>query len=217
MTEIENESQQCCRQAVEANRLATTTQDSVAAGRAATDRLATTMQEAQAAADDVRKVLGTIDEIAFQTNLLALNAAVEAARAGEAGKGFAVVAEEVRNLAQRSAAAARDTGARIQRSHQRTQAGAEAVVKVLTSFGDIASATTQVAALTAAVRDSIEGEAAQLQVVGAGVAKLDEMAQTNASAAEQLSAAVATSQEQTAAVRSDLGKFAVALPATPTP
>jgi len=210
ITEIEDNSRVNCASAVEATQLAASTQQSVKSGRIATERLTTTMQEAKAAAEDVRAVLASIDQIAFQTNLLALNAAVEAARAGDAGKGFAVVADEVRSLAQRSAEAARVTGERITLSHQRTNAGAEAVEQVLQSFTSIADATTRVADLIEATRIGIEREATQLQTVTGSVAKIDAMTQRNASAAEQLSAAVTTSREQTAAVREELQGFTLA-------
>lgn len=210
ITEIEANSRVCCAAAEEATQVAASTQQSVKSGRIATERLTTTMQEAKAAAEDVRAVLASIDQIAFQTNLLALNAAVEAARAGDAGKGFAVVADEVRSLAQRSAEAARLTGERITLSHQRTNAGAEAVEQVLHSFTSIADATTMVADLIEATRIGIEREATQLQTVAGSVAKIDAMTQRNASAAEQLSAAVTSSREQTAAVREELQGFTLA-------
>src|SRR5437762_10849848 len=94
------------------------------------ERLSDSIEKIKASADSTAKILKVIDEIAFQTNLLALNAAVEAARAGEAGKGFAVVAEEVRNLAMRSAEAAKSTGALIEQSVQNARNGVTIVGEV---------------------------------------------------------------------------------------
>ena len=97
------------------------------------NRMTQTIGKIKASSDETAKIVGTIDEIAFQTNLLALNAAVEAARAGEAGKGFAVVAEEVRNLAQRSAEAAKTTANLIEESVRNSEDG----VKVTQEVGNI--------------------------------------------------------------------------------
>jgi methyl-accepting chemotaxis protein len=193
-----------------ANQLAQQAQASVVTGRAATDRMARTMQEAQEAAAAVTSVLSTIDSIAFQTNLLALNAAVEAARAGDAGRGFAVVAEEVRNLAQRSAGAAKETAERIRASTERTNAGAQAVQEVLASFAAIDAAQQKVSGLIANVQQATHAESGHLQTVDQAVARIDAMTQTNASAAEQLTASVATTQEQTTAMRRAMEQFVLA-------
>ena len=209
ITEIADLSSTCATKAHDANELSQAAQAAVTSGQLETERMATAMREAQAAATAVAKILTTIDGIAFQTNLLALNAAVEAARAGEAGKGFAVVAEEVRGLAQRSAAAARETAGCIQRSTERTNVGAEAAKLVAESFASILHSTVKAAALINDVQTTIKSENEHLNIVSSVAAKIDTMTQCNASAAEELSAAVAMSQEQTTALREALGRFKV--------
>ena len=109
----------------QASNLAKEASDSATRGNNAMERMDNAINKIKNSADQTAKIIKTIDEIAFQTNLLALNAAVEAARAGEAGKGFAVVAEEVRNLAQRSAEAARNTTSLIGESVQNANEGCQ--------------------------------------------------------------------------------------------
>src|SRR5437762_14110973 len=108
------------------------------------ERLSDSIEKIKASADSTAKIVKTIDEIAFQTNLLALNAAVEAARAGEAGKGFAVVAEEVRNLAMRSAEAAKNTAALIEQAVKNSQNGVVIVGDVGKVLGEITAASAKV-------------------------------------------------------------------------
>src|SRR5690606_8490276 len=108
------------------------------------ERLAGAIGKIKGSADETAKIVKTIDEIAFQTNLLALNAAVEAARAGEAGKGFAVVAEEVRNLAQRSAEAAKTTSALIEGSVASVGEGVELSEAVVGALSDISERVVKV-------------------------------------------------------------------------
>ena len=117
------------------------------------------MQAIQASSREVSKIIKTIDEIAFQTNLLALNAVVEAARAGEAGLGFAVVADEVRTLAQRSAAAARDTAGLIEDSVSKARSGAEQVMVVTQAIGGITERIGRVRALVQDVGDASRQQA----------------------------------------------------------
>src|SRR5690606_32986476 len=107
------------------------------------------MREIQSSSDEIRKIIKTIDEIAFQTNILALNAAVEAARAGEAGMGFAVVADEVRALAQRSAQAAKETAAKIENAVTRTHQGVALTSKVEQALNEIVSNSRRVDELIA--------------------------------------------------------------------
>src|SRR5206468_7569778 len=118
-------------------------------GNNAMQKMSVAIHDIQKSSAETGKIIKVIDEIAFQTNLLALNAAVEAARAGEAGKGFAVVAEEVRNLAMRSAEAARNTAALIEGSVQSARYGAVISTEVAEALKDITESSAQVDTLAA--------------------------------------------------------------------
>jgi methyl-accepting chemotaxis protein len=207
LVEIQGVSSDCSTQSGQANELALQVQAHIRSGRIQTTAMTEAMQHAQAAATDVTRMLASIDDIAFQTNLLALNAAVEAARAGDAGKGFAVVAEEVRALAQRAATAAKETGAVVHRSNERTTAGATAARLVEESLGAIQASAEQVAQLLGNVQASIGRQGSSLDHVGRGIVQVDQMSQTNSSVAEELSASVASTRERTQELRTALAAF----------
>jgi methyl-accepting chemotaxis protein len=139
--------------------------------------------------DDVAKIVRTIEEIAFQTNLLALNAAVEAARAGETGLGFAVVAEEVRNLARRSAEAAKETASQIENSLAHTTQGVELTNKVATSFQEIVARIAEVDKLVAEVATSSDEQKIGLEQLNTAVGQMDQLTQANAAGAEETATA----------------------------
>ena len=143
------------------------------------------MQAIQASSREVSKIIKTIDEIAFQTNLLALNAAVEAARAGEAGLGFAVVADEVRTLAQRSAAAARDTAGLIEDSVTKARSGAEQVMVVTQAIGGITERVGRVRALVQDVSEASRQQAAGIEQVSKAVHDIEHVTQRTAATAEE--------------------------------
>ena len=135
--------------------------------------------------DNIAKIIHTIDEIAFQTNILALNAAVEAARAGDAGLGFAVVAEEVRNLALRSAGAARETAEKIEDSIQKSAAGVEINTKVSKGLDLIVQKARQVDDLVGLIASASAEQSQGIGQLNTAIARMDSMTQSNAAAAEQ--------------------------------
>jgi len=178
--------------AQQARQLATQTRQAVEAGQHDMSQLARAMDDIQQASSEISKIIKTIDEIAFQTNLLALNAAVEAARAGEAGMGFAVVADEVRALAQRAAAAARETAEKIENSVAKSQTGAQMSQRVAQHLQDILAKARQVDELVAEIAAASQEQSQGISQINAAVSQMDKVTQANAAAAEQ---SAATAQE----------------------
>jgi len=158
-------------------------------GRVAMERLNEAISRIRAASDETARIVRTIDEIAFQTNLLALNAAVEAARAGEAGKGFAVVAEEVRNLAQRSAEAAKNTAQMIEESVKNADNGVAITREVGAALAEISSAASEVNQLVAGIAQASNEQNEGNQQINTAVGQMDHITQANAANAEQTASA----------------------------
>jgi len=155
----------------------------------AMQRMSSAIDAIKASADETANIIKTIDEIAFQTNLLALNAAVEAARAGDVGKGFAVVAEEVRNLAQRSAGAARETAQKIERSVNLSHEGVEVCAEVGASLESITESVSKGSVLVKEISAASAEQNVGLGQVNTGVSDLDQVTQRNAATAEESAAA----------------------------
>jgi methyl-accepting chemotaxis protein len=149
----------------------------------------TAMMAIEASSAEVAKIVKNIDEIAFQTNILALNAAVEAARAGEAGAGFAVVADEVRSLAQRSAAAAKETAEKIEAAITNSRRGSVSCSKVGESLDEIVKKVASADGLVAEIATAAKEQSQGIQQVGVAMSQMDKVTQGNASSAQQSSAA----------------------------
>jgi methyl-accepting chemotaxis protein len=152
----------------------------------AVNKMSGAIAEIHRSAEQTAKIIRAIDEIAFQTNLLALNAAVEAARAGEAGKGFAVVAEEVRNLSQRSAQAARDTAGLIEQSVGNAKSGVAISGEVAAALSQITTANGKLNQLVGEIAAASQQESDGIDQVNAAVAEIDQVTQSTATAAREL-------------------------------
>ena len=158
-------------------------------GIEAMGRMLSAIKEIKSSSDETAKIIKSIDEIAFQTNLLALNAAVEAARAGDAGKGFAVVAEEVRNLAQRSAEAARNTSDLIADAQEKSVAGVNVAQEVEKVLAEVNAGVEKVGNILREVTAASAEQARGVEQVNSAVAQMDQVTQANAANAEQTAAA----------------------------
>lgn len=164
-------------------------QESATRGNDAMQKMSVAINDIQKSATETAKIIKVIDEIAFQTNLLALNAAVEAARAGEAGKGFAVVAEEVRNLAMRSAEAAKNTAAMIEQSVSNAKNGVAIAVEVGKNLQEITTSTTKVNQLVGEIAVASHEQSQGIEQVNTAVSQMDKVTQSNAASAEESAAA----------------------------
>ncbi|MGA7540397.1 MAG: methyl-accepting chemotaxis protein [Steroidobacteraceae bacterium] len=182
--------------AVQANRLAVTTREHAERGGSVVGSAVAAMGEISKASSRIAEIIGVIDEIAFQTNLLALNAAVEAARAGEQGRGFAVVAAEVRNLASRSAGAAKEIKTLIQDSVAKVSEGTKLVDESGKVLGEIVTQVKKVTDVMAEIARSGREQASGIEQVNKSVAAMDAMTQQNAALVEEATAAAQALNEQ---------------------
>ncbi|MCW5651833.1 MAG: HAMP domain-containing protein [Ramlibacter sp.] len=170
-------------------------------------QVVSTMTDISDASRRIGDIIGVIDGIAFQTNILALNAAVEAARAGDQGRGFAAVATEVRNLAQRSAAAAREIKTLIHDSVNRVEAGTRLVDAAGKTMGEIVSSVRKVSDLIAEIAAASQEQSTGIGQVNTAVAQMEQVVQQNASLVEQATAATESMKEQAAALQQLVARF----------
>ena len=182
--------------AVQATQLAASASSAAQRGGEVVGRVVSTMDEITASSRKIADIIGVIDGIAFQTNILALNAAVEAARAGEQGRGFAVVAGEVRNLAQRSAAAAREIKDLIGTSVDRVDTGSKLVGEAGTTMDDIVTQVRRVADLIGEISSATAEQTLGIGQVSTAVAQLDQVTQQNAALVEESAAAADSLKHQ---------------------
>ncbi|MDP2751420.1 MAG: methyl-accepting chemotaxis protein [Rhodocyclaceae bacterium] len=180
----------------QAKELAQQSNETAASGGAMVKRVATTMEEIQGSSRKIADIISVIDSIAFQTNILALNAAVEAARAGEQGRGFAVVASEVRNLAQRSATAAKEIKALIAESSDRVNVGTKSVQEAGQTMDDVVTSFDSVANLVTEISEASREQSVGIDQVTRAVSQMDEVTQQNAALVEEAAAAAENLEEQ---------------------
>ncbi len=189
LQEITSMSQQNMGNAQEARSMAEDASTATKKGVESMERLSKAIHNIKQSSDETAVIIKTIDEIAFQTNLLALNAAVEAARAGDAGKGFAVVAEEVRNLAIRSADAARDTAAMIEESVSKSADGVALNQEALRNLQEIDGQVTKFGAMMADIVSASGQQASGVSQINDGMTHLNQLTQQNAANAEESASA----------------------------
>ena len=180
----------------EANQLAASASDVARKGGDVVSQVVGTMGEINGSASKIADIIGVIDGIAFQTNILALNAAVEAARAGEQGRGFAVVASEVRNLAQRSAAAAKEIKTLIGDSVEKVERGSKLVGQAGVTMDEVVASVKRVTDIMGEIANASAEQSAGIEQVNLSIIEMDSMTQQNAALVEEAAAAAQSLQDQ---------------------
>lgn len=211
MEELASTVQQNAENTTAATKLSESVKESAANGGEVVKNAVTAMSDINKSSKKIADIISVIDEIAFQTNLLALNAAVEAARAGEQGRGFAVVAAEVRNLAQRSAAAAKEIKCLINDSVDAVNFGTKLVDKTGQTFAELISAVENVSNMISDIDSAGKEQSAGINEVSAAVSQMDEMTQQNAALVEQAAASSRAMAEQSQALLEQMRFFTVDL------
>jgi methyl-accepting chemotaxis protein len=210
MEELTSTVKQNADNAREANHLAATASDVARKGGEVVSQVVGTMGEINSSAGKIADIIGVIDGIAFQTNILALNAAVEAARAGEQGRGFAVVASEVRNLAQRSAAAAKEIKQLIGDSVEKIGRGSKLVGQAGETMDEVVASVRRVTDIMSDIASASAEQSAGIEQVNLSIIEMDGMTQQNAALVEQAAAAFQSLQDQAAELQRVVSIFKLA-------
>jgi methyl-accepting chemotaxis protein len=207
VTQIAAQTRQNALSANQANEMSEQAKDRAVTGNEQMKSLQQAMTEINDSSASISKIIKVIDDIAFQTNILALNAAVEAARAGEHGKGFAVVAEEVRNLAARSAAAAKDTTELIEGSIKKANAGTKIADETADALKHIVDVVEKAVELVAEISVASSQQASAVGQVNMGIEQMSQVVQTNSATSQETAAAAEELSSQAAMLKEMVGKF----------
>jgi methyl-accepting chemotaxis protein-1 (serine sensor receptor) len=209
MEELTSTVKQNAENARQANTLAVSASAVASKGGAVVSEVVTTMGAINESAKKIVDIIAVIDGIAFQTNILALNAAVEAARAGEQGRGFAVVAGEVRNLAQRSAAAAKEIKTLIDDSVEKVQVGSQLVDQAGTTMAEIVNSVSRVTDIMGEITAASQEQTSGIEQVNQAITQMDQATQQNAALVEEASAAAQALQEEADRLAQAVGTFRI--------
>ncbi|MGU3524293.1 methyl-accepting chemotaxis protein [Enterobacteriaceae bacterium C23F] len=209
MEELTATVKQNAENARQASHLALSASETAQKGGKVVDNVVQTMRDIAGSSQKIADIISVIDGIAFQTNILALNAAVEAARAGEQGRGFAVVAGEVRNLAQRSAQAAREIKSLIEDSVSRVEVGSTLVESAGETMEEIVNAVTRVTDIMGEIASASDEQSRGIDQVGLAVAEMDRVTQQNASLVEESASAAAALEEQASRLTQAVAVFRI--------
>jgi methyl-accepting chemotaxis protein len=209
MEELTSTVKQNADNARQANQLAVSASEVAVRGGGVVSEVVSTMSAINESAKKIVDIIGVIDGIAFQTNILALNAAVEAARAGEQGRGFAVVASEVRNLAQRSAAAAKEIKTLIGDSVEKVDAGSKLVDQAGATMDEVVASVRRVTDIISEIAAASDEQRAGIEQVNQAITQMDQVTQQNAALVEQAAAAADAMQQQSAGLEHLVSVFRI--------